>query len=413
MKVPAERWIFGRIGRDLSPTGRLGYQTLWASSGLSSANLKELEKVASTFDVARESRLQFFCLEDGRLAITAVRPSRDARTVDRDGRRAFLCFGWIFERAEVSKVKNHPFAVLPPVEELQDVPLLLDALGNPGTAIEPTILPCRTPDPMCPKLPQDVLDLLVMAAYRRGRGSMVDRPIHLLGSPGDCAILLNWIFSRIPPTARLQCTFSTQADQASIPSGRFWAAGRTSREGQRSAFEVALPSGMVRGDTSREKKDPAAQRYGRWLGERKEQRPPSDEELTDVDLVLQALGGEAGVRSSQILDEAFVAELVTFYHQDIVEALVHRLQLLLPGQPGRRAAEALLGEEPPVKVRTTLDFLAQGSRALDRSELRAILEPGWVGLPPPVRWCFKLRFLMHHPPLPIWRQTGFRRSTHE
>jgi len=399
VKVRAERWIFGRIGRDLSPTGRLGFQTLWATNGLLAETLKELERVASSFDVAQESRLQFFHLSDGRFVLTAVRSSRDHRTVDRDGRQAFLCFGWIFELAELNKFQNHPFAVYPPIEHLQDVPMLLKTLGKPGTPIEPEFLACRSPDPIRPRLPQEILDLLVIAAFRTGRGAAVDRPIHLLGTPDECAVLLNWIFSHVPPAARIRCTFSTQTDQCSIPSRRFWAAGRTVREGQRSAFEVAISSGTVRGDTSCEKKAPDVRRYFRWLEGRKESRLPLDQELVDIDLVIRALDGESEARSSQIRNAAFVADLVEFYHQDVVDELVHRLSLVLPKRPGLIVAEALLSREEPGAAGTVLDLLAQGIHAIKSSKLRDILEPGWVELPLVLRWWFKLRLFVRPPRL--------------
>jgi hypothetical protein len=349
---------------------------------------------ASTFAVEHEDRLQFFQLTDGRFALTAVRPSRDTRSVDRDGRRAFLCFGWVLEGEELSKLGNHPFAVFPAVEELHDVPALLEELGNPGSLIEPVDLAKRPLETLQPGLPTDTLDLLIMAAFRTGRGATVDRPVHLLGLPRHCATLLSWTLSHIPPSARVRCTFSTQTDQCSIPSGRFWAVGRTSREGQRSAFEVAMPSGAVRGDTTPLRKASDARRYLRWLESHKKMRgKPSDEQLTDVELVLRAIDGEGDVHAGQVRNLDFVADLIRFYVEDVREKLVRRLAPILSPKAARTAAEALSGMPGPDVVGTLLDLLAQGSGALERSKLRAVLEPGWAELRSIQRWYSKVKFL--------------------
>lgn len=403
MNIQAELWIFGRITRDLSPTGKLGYQTLWASAGLLQAK-RELEQVASSFDVEQKSRLQYFQLSDGRFALTAVRPSLDLQTVDRDGRQAFLCFGWIIAPSELQRCNFNPFAVYPPITSLLDIPALIEELGNPGTVVSTVTLPVRFPAPPRPSLPQDVVNRLAISGFRAGRGYMEDRPISLLGTPEECAQVLRWIIAHVPPSARAKCTFSTQTDQSSIPNRRFWMAGRTTREGQRSAFEVTLSSGLVRGYRTSRRESAAVRRFGLWLETRACAEQPSDDELEHLDLLLRALDGENKVDSSQIKSHAFVSELTDFFQDEVTYELSQRLAAFLPAGPAKIAAKVLQQQsdhETPVDL--VINLLAKGTDHIGRSSLRTILHFGWADLHWIRRWWSKAKFSLRTSHLWFWR----------
>lgn len=272
--IAAEQLVFTRLQPRYSPTRRTGYQSVYASPGLSQVEVKELEDRIKCFGIDRNDtdlcRLQFFHLPGKKIVLTCSQPISHPEIIDkRSG--AFVAHCLIIPERDFLKVHNNPFNIFDCyngfVSEADD---LLTRFVNPAE-IEPVCqIPITIERPPETDWPQTQLPLLRRLGLEAKSLTDQGKSVWFHGHPDDVADSLRLVFQLLEDVTsgnrkiRLNCTFSTHVDECRVPQGSFWALGGRQRQTQRMA-RVDTEKQTVLADNFQDDSDKDSSRYLVWL----------------------------------------------------------------------------------------------------------------------------------------------------
>jgi hypothetical protein len=225
--LPAEQLIYTRVEPSYSPRGQGGFQTVWRSEDLSTAEIEEVERHIQCFRPAPEiQRLQFFQITSGRVVLArTVQVEAHSEIVDRHCREgAFLVHALLLDRSAFLSVDNNPFTVLDacPFEESPSILVekhgrATDLIARASIEPAPSDVLADWPSPEACKLA-----LLAMRAEDlRQRG----RTVQFLGDGDEIAAALRLVFRLLRREWRLACSFNTYVEGCPLERGLYWAAG--------------------------------------------------------------------------------------------------------------------------------------------------------------------------------------------
>ena len=370
--IRAAQLIYTRVEPAYSQQMKSGFQTVYSSDSLSSADVNAIEKRVQCFQPNQPSlaRLQFFALDSGAIVLTnSIQIDSHPEIVDKDRRRgAFIAHCLILSQAEFSKVDYDPFVILEHYRFLDDAEDMVRTFGQatgeaPAEAIE-VKRPYHGPSSRWSGAEALKLVTLGMRAKQfQGSGQSV----LLIGSDEDIVEALRTAFFLLPRSRRLSCTFDTHIDRCPTRPGLYWAVGTTTRQSK--SFRVVVDASERRVLASVQDSLQDTDLYLTWL-----RHVSSQENLVSAmgrAATIQRLAEAFATRSqpqSDELDQEACSEFMRLHGGRITRDLVATLAMAV----GKSIATSLVHY-----VRETIEAPAligvAASRHLDPARLSAIV----------------------------------------
>lgn len=288
--ITADQLIYSNFLPAYSPAGIRGYQTVCASKGLSKEDRTTIESlVANLPDTGeRDVRWQFFFLPDGRPVMTrSQRFPADAEISDPRG--TFVAHAAVVSAAQFAGMECNPFRVMDGFPFVRSAKEVVSRFGARMACVPQEEFVPFSPVPETAGHDNNRLCWLLELASRAEGMRQSTESAFIRGGPPEVERCLRLIFVLTHPAWRGQCTFTTLAEPATCPAGRFWAVGGVrSPEGYPGFL---LPGAVEQVSTKPDERStiagPAA--YLRWL--RTQLRTETVATTTEAALVMQQLTG--------------------------------------------------------------------------------------------------------------------------
>ncbi|GAB4204680.1 MAG: hypothetical protein OHK0022_30050 [Roseiflexaceae bacterium] len=252
----APQLVYTRVEQEFSPTRSSGFQTIYRSPELTSAQIDQVERRVQCFQPSdpQTLRLQFFQLDDGAVVLSQSRlitPWPEfQRVVDRQRPSGVFVAHCLVMSPEVFwKAGGDPLALLQTPLFTPDLPALLERYGNPASSM-------RThgrPNGLVPALqldaplaahasvgnwnPEEVRRLLALALQSQTL-TRAGKSVALIGAQHDILTALRIALGLVPIEHRLTCSFDTCVERCGVPPGRYWAVGVNERPGGATYIDV-------------------------------------------------------------------------------------------------------------------------------------------------------------------------------
>ncbi len=265
--VTGYQLIYARVEAKYSPRNKSGYQTVYHSPSISSAEVRAIEKRIQCFDTSDDvPRYQFFILETGKIVLTDsatvdTDPEAVLEIIDRQGRPGtFITHCLVFTPAEFAKVGNNPFPIFGTFGFCADPREMVNLLNQPEEHKAIVEIGARNQRVnWSSNTPQNDADKLLALARQTSQAILI------YGSESEIFELLSNIFAVAEPSARLKCSFDTHIEKCIPKPGTYWAVGASTR--QRGTYSVEINAdegnlGNVLAAPSLEPDDT----YGKWIG---------------------------------------------------------------------------------------------------------------------------------------------------
>jgi len=233
--VRAAQLIYTRVEPSYSPQMKSGFQTVYRSDSLSSADVNAIEKRVQCFQPNQPSlvRLQFFALDSGAIVLTnSIQLDSHPEIVDKDRRRgAFIAHCLILSQAEFSKVDYDPFVILEHYRFLDDAKDMVRTFGR-ASGVAPSVEIEAERRRYAPtSIWPGVEALRLVALAMQGKQQLKrGQSVLLVGGEEDIGEALRTIFFLLPKSRRLTCSFDTCVERCPVRQGLYWAVGTTTRQ---------------------------------------------------------------------------------------------------------------------------------------------------------------------------------------
>jgi len=241
--IRAVQLIYTRVEPAYSPQMKSGFQTVYRSDSLSSADVNAIEKRIQCFRPNQPTlvRHQFFTLNSGAIVLTnTIQIDSHPEITDMTRRRgAFIAHCLILSRMEFRKVDYNPFVILDHYHFLDDAEDMVAAFGQ-ATGVAPLVeIEVERPRYSPPSSWSGAEALKLVALAVQGEQLIRSRQsVLLVGNDDDTHEALQIAFSLLPKSKRLVCTFDTHIDRCPTRQGLYWAVGATTRQSSSSYIAV-------------------------------------------------------------------------------------------------------------------------------------------------------------------------------
>jgi hypothetical protein len=267
----AEQLLFTRVEAEFSPRRVNGFQTVWASPGLATEAVRQIEKHVQCWQpFSGGRRLQFFILSGGHVALARSEPVVGDPAIV--GRRQSGLFGThclVLEREAFARVDNNPFAVFDSGLPVTPVERMISELGTITSSMPYREIqigkPRKAAAPWASGEAMKLFDFATEAATLRRQ-----RQIVLVdGSPAEVEDTLRLVFELLPRRKRLACTFTSSLAFCPIDRDAFWAVGGPIESSETTMVRVDAASRHVVASGATALSDTTGAKlgdlYGSWL----------------------------------------------------------------------------------------------------------------------------------------------------
>jgi hypothetical protein len=215
MRVSVRQHIFANVPKEQSPRGRRGFQTLYASPGLTAEQTLLLEERAQyQSGPAQRVKHQFYVLGDGQVVVTQIVTVAEPDEYGRPGR--YLAHSLILAAADFRRLAYCPLGLLSPRHFIAEMGAAVAAGDRATGGLSPTTLDVPDPDTwqaqaleLARSWPPAELEALARLAWRAA-DLRAARQIVALEGPTEAALpAMNICFLLCPPQKRPALTFDT------------------------------------------------------------------------------------------------------------------------------------------------------------------------------------------------------------
>lgn len=234
--VRAEQLIYSRVEPHFSPVRKDGFQTVYKSDRLSSAEVSAIESRIQCFLPERPEsiRYQFFTLDSGAIVLTGTTAIEShPEIIDKDRRKgAFIAHALVLSPKEFQKVENDPFSLMDSFPFLHDAEAMVRSFGQ-ATGVAPHVEIDVSPSERIPVSSWSGAEAKKLIALGLQAEVLVKsgRSVLLSGKDSEIEEALRTCLFLIPRDKRLGCSFDTCADRCPVRHGLYWAIGMPARRG--------------------------------------------------------------------------------------------------------------------------------------------------------------------------------------
>jgi len=270
-ELEALQHIYSNVEADQSPAGRGGFQTLFASAGLTRDEISEIEERVVYFaDEESPEKRVFHALSSGRVTLSHITPLRGKDMHGRGGR--YLAHTLVFEQEAFEAEAGTPFAIFRSFPFVATVDAAL-AAGDTVTGQVPAVRVAvpRAGDAAvraASEWPPEALASLATLAIRAGAFAGEHVSVAFTGAPAEVESALEVACLALPNQLVPLCSFDTHFHGGNLAATYFWGIG-VAQPSRNPRVHNVDASGRSVGDTS--DAVPTAP-YERWVARTIERR---------------------------------------------------------------------------------------------------------------------------------------------
>lgn len=228
--IRAEQLICAAVLPAFSPTGQRGYQTVYASPGLTKEDYRAMERRmdAPPEMTAGTVRWQYFRLPDDRAVVSSTRffPPEGDICDSRGG--SFLAHALVMADADFACAGYHPFDLADGFSFAASAREMVERFGKASGRAPVVEITPRANTPSGEGWPGTVLLALASIAASAETAAHDRRSLLIRGDPAQVEACLRMVFQLAPPAWRQHCSFDTWVTPAATRAGDWWAAGTNS-----------------------------------------------------------------------------------------------------------------------------------------------------------------------------------------
>jgi len=265
--VTASQLLYSRVEPAYSSQRKGGFQTVYKTPSLTSADVAAIEARVQSFTPvdASQERYQFFQLASGAFVIThSCRIESHREITDAEGRMgAFIAHCLIFLQSEFTKLEYNPFALINTFSFVQDPAIMVETFGQ-ATGVAPSIaIPIEPSFPVV-AVHWEGKELEKFLAFTEAAPTLSQehQSVLLLGEPKESLAALILVFHLMRRQTRLLCSFDLSTDNATVKPGDYWVIGRPQRQ---SRFVYTVNANQHRVEEQVAQQLPESDLYLGWL----------------------------------------------------------------------------------------------------------------------------------------------------